>query len=126
MWTWLTSAWARINFGQYASTALKVIEVTARVLTFVVPIVQALEELKDHWTSDHSDYDMLVDFVKEQVPEEEHPTVVVSRFYDQRYVGETLFGLAVWITKQKVPSSAPFAKLAVELAYLILLLRRQK
>lgn len=126
MWNWLTSSWAKINFGQYASTALHVMEITARVLTFVVPIVQALNKIKDDWTSDHSDYDTLVDFVKEQVPDEEHPTVVVSRFYDQRYVGETLFGIAVWITKQKIPSSAPFAKLAVEFAYLILLLRRQK
>lgn len=125
MWNWLTSTWARINFGQHAQTFLRLMETVAAVLTCALPIVEALEKLKNDWTSDHSDYDTLVDFVKEQAPEEPHPTVVVARMYDQRHIGETLFGVAVWLVKQKVPDSAPFAKLAVELAYLLIVMRNK-
>lgn len=126
MWKWMTSTWAKLNFGQYAQTFIRLMEIVSSVLAFAMPIVEMLEGIKSRWSDDFSsNRDMLVDIVKEQSPGEENPNIVVMKFYDSRHIGETLFGLAVWLLKQKVPDSAPYAKLAVELAYLLLTLRNK-
>lgn len=124
MWTWLASQWAKVRFGEYAGEFLKLMEAVASVLSVAFPIVRALEAIKSQWSGGHSDHERLVELIKEKVPGEPHPGVVVSQVYDQRHVGETLFGVAVWLFKQQVPSSAKYAKLAVELAYLLIVTRK--
>lgn len=124
MWQWLAAQWAKVRFGEYASEFLQLMEAIASVLNVAIPIVQALEGIKSTWSGSPGDHDKLVDLVKEKAPEEPYPAVVVSRVYDARHVGETLFGVAVWLFRQRVPDSAKYAKLAVELAYLLVVTRR--
>lgn len=125
MWDWLASTWARMKFGEYAKAFLRVMEVVSSVLGFALPIVESLERLKESWQGDTEDANKLVEFVRQEVPDEPHPSIVVSRVYDPRHVGETLFGVGVWLLKQRVPDSAPYAKLAIELAYLLLTMRNK-
>lgn len=125
MWNWLTNTWARLKFGEHAKAFLRLMEVISSVIGFALPIVEALERLKESWQGHAADANTLVDFVRQEAPDEPHPSVVVSRVYDPRHVGETLFGVAVWLLKQRVPESAPYAKLAVELAYLLLVMRNK-
>lgn len=125
MWNWLTTNWAKVNFGQHARTFLRVMETVAFVLRYAMPLVESLEEIKRQWVHGMSDYERLVELVRKEAPSEEYPGLVVSRVYDQQHVGETLFGVAVWLVRNHVPSSAPYAKLAVELAYLLLAMRNK-
>ena len=124
MWAWLAAQWAKVRFGEYAGEFLQLMEAIASVLNVAIPIVQSLEAIKQQWSGGHSDHERLVELVQAKAPDEPHPGVVVSQVYDQRHVGETLFGVGVWLFRQKVPASAKYAKLAVELAYLLVVTRR--
>lgn len=124
MWNWITSNWAKINFGQHAKAFIRLMEIVASVVGFALPIVRSLEQVKSQWSEDASaNKHLLAEIVKAEKPDEEHPNLVVGNIYSHYHIGETLFNVAVWLLRQKIPDSAPYAKLAVELAYLLTRLR---